>query len=252
MPRADCSSNTIRDSISRCISVSAGPALRARLAARAASVRAYARPASRPAPAWYWKKSAFSSPGLERPQWRVSQAAARAQDLRHLPSRSAATGERVHAVCARRSQVRSGQRAEQPRGALARARGGGDRDQPGHRVQRAVPSEVRRVVQLAAPVPERAQANKEEQNVRSTHGPSPQRTRRLFRATQPHARYTHSRRTVCERRPGPVWPPVAAARRCRARGAGCGCPRPLRAAAGSGPGAWGYTLRYTLRGGIHI
>ena len=40
----------------------------------------------------------------------------------------------------------------------------------------------------------------------------PQRARWLFRATQ-HARYTHSRRTVCERRSGVrFWPLVAAAR----------------------------------------
>ena len=51
------------------IGPSAGPALRVRalgpcrLAARAggASVRAYAQPASRPAPAWYWKKSAYGT-----------------------------------------------------------------------------------------------------------------------------------------------------------------------------------------------
>ena len=63
MPRADCSSNTIRDSISRVAPSLRGPrfAPALALAARAASVRAYARPASRPAPAWYWKKSAYGT-----------------------------------------------------------------------------------------------------------------------------------------------------------------------------------------------
>ena len=60
---AACSSNTIRDSISRS-SVYGARAPRPPCgvhAARAASVRAYARPASRPAPAWYWKKSAYGT-----------------------------------------------------------------------------------------------------------------------------------------------------------------------------------------------
>ena len=57
---AACSSNTIRDSISRVAPSLRGP--RSAPAARAASVRAYARPAcSRPAPAWYWKKSAYGT-----------------------------------------------------------------------------------------------------------------------------------------------------------------------------------------------
>ena len=43
------------------IDPSAGPALRVRLAARAASVRAYARPAR----AWYWKK--ISTPAVRSP-----------------------------------------------------------------------------------------------------------------------------------------------------------------------------------------
>ena len=129
----------------------------------------------------------------------------------------------MHAVRARRGQVRSGQRAQQPRGALARARGRGARDQPRHRVQRAVPAEVRRVVQLAAPVPERAQANKEEQNVRSAHCPLPAASNAGC-SGPPSTRGTptvnHSQRTVCERRPGfqsGLWLPPRGAALARLR-----------------------------------